>query len=227
MQKKMIDVYLEVGKKKTFASALEWPGWSRSGRNEALALQTLCDYGARYAKMLRSSKLGFQPPVDTSVFKVVERLEGNATTDFGAPGLASMYDEGDMDERQLQQFLTLMEACLNALGEAAESAAGKELQKGPRGGGRDLDKIIQHVVNAQAAYLSRIGYKFQRPDGAALEEQLDRSRQAIREALAAAAHGERATQVPRGGRRWTPRYFVRRSAWHVLDHAWEIEDRIL
>jgi hypothetical protein len=30
---------------------------------------------------------------------------------------------------------------------------------------------------------------------------------------------------PRGGAMWTPRRFLRRAAWHVLDHAWEIEDR--
>ena len=28
---------------------------------------------------------------------------------------------------------------------------------------------------------------------------------------------------PRGGVIWTARSFVRRAAWHVLDHAWEIE----
>jgi hypothetical protein len=43
--------------------------------------------------------------------------------------------------------------------------------------------------------------------------------------LSAVACGEPVRTGPRGGVRWTARYYVRRSAWHVLDHAWEIEDR--
>lgn len=223
----MMDVYLEVGKKKTIASALEWPGWTRSGQDEASALRALCDYGARYAKVLRSTKLEFKPPARVTAFNVVERLEGNGTTDYGTPGLTSAYDEVDMDERQMEQSLSLMEACWKVLSEAAEAAAGKELRKGPRGGGRDLDKIIQHVVGGQSAYLQRIGYKLQQEETAGMDEQIERSQEAIQEALEAAVHGDMPAQGPRGGRIWTPRYFVRRSAWHVLDHAWEIEDRIL
>ena len=82
-----IDVYLEIGKKRTFAGALDWPGWCRSGRDEASALQALCDYGSRYGRVLHTARLGFQAPADPSAFVVRERLEGNATTDFGAPGI--------------------------------------------------------------------------------------------------------------------------------------------
>jgi hypothetical protein len=31
---------------------------------------------------------------------------------------------------------------------------------------------------------------------------------------------------PRGGERWPALFAIRRSAWHALDHAWEIEDRL-
>jgi hypothetical protein len=44
-------------------------------------------------------------------------------------------------------------------------------------------------------------------------------------AARARAHGELPDQGPRGGKRWPARYAIRRSAWHALDHAWEIEDR--
>ena len=27
------------------------------------------------------------------------------------------------------------------------------------------------------------------------------------------------------GSSWMPAYFLRRAAWHVLDHAWEIQDK--
>ena len=79
-------IYFETGKKRTFASAQDWPGWSRSGRDEVAALQALYDYGPRYERVLRAGQLAFQAPADPSVFVVVERLEGSATTDFGAPG---------------------------------------------------------------------------------------------------------------------------------------------
>ncbi|HJQ14841.1 MAG TPA: hypothetical protein VJ830_08850, partial [Anaerolineales bacterium] len=81
-----VKVYLEIGQKRTFAGALDWPGWCRSGRDEESALQALFDYGPRYARALRYARLGFQSPDDVSYFVVVERLKGNATTDFGAPG---------------------------------------------------------------------------------------------------------------------------------------------
>jgi hypothetical protein len=83
-----IDVYLEIGKKRTFAGAIEWPGWCRSGRDEGSALQALLDYGPRYASMLRAARLGFHAPADVAAFVVVERLAGNTTTDFGAPDVA-------------------------------------------------------------------------------------------------------------------------------------------
>ena len=78
-----------------------------------------------------------------------------------------------------------------------------------------------------AGYLAQVGWKFRRDDEGDVSRQLDQTRQAILNALTSAAHGEIAVRGPRGGIRWTPRYFVRRVAWHVLDHAWEIEDRVL
>ena len=80
-----IEVYLETGQKRAFAVALHWPGWCRSGRDEASALRALIDYAPRYARVLQSTQLGFHTPSETSALLVVERLAGNATTDFGAP----------------------------------------------------------------------------------------------------------------------------------------------
>ena len=93
---------------------------------------------------------------------------------------------------------------------------------GPRGGGRKLDDIVQHVLDGEGGYLRRLEYK--RDKQAETDAKL--SRQAMLEALAASARGEVPEEGPRGGKRWPGRYFVRREAWHVLDHAWEIEDRI-
>ena len=38
---------------------------------------------------------------------------------------------------------------------------------------------------------------------------------------------DRPKSGPRGGKIWSPRFFVRYVAWHTLDHAWEIEDRAI
>jgi hypothetical protein len=221
-----VDVYLNIGKKLTFAGAIDWPGWCRSGRDEALALQALFDYGPRYTQVLRGTQLGFRAPADVSALAVVERLEGTASTDFGVPDVAPSSDTSPVDGSELQRFEALLKACWRAFDGAAAAAGGKELRKGPRGGGRDLEGITRHVLDGDAGYLSRLAWKLEPSEVADLSEELDRTRQAILSALAAAARGEVAARGPRGGIRWTPRYFVRRVAWHVLDHAWEIEDRI-
>src|SRR3712207_1634303 len=77
-----IDVYLEIGQKRTFARALAWPGWCRSGRTADAALQALFDAAPRYARVLAAAQLPFQPPADVAAFAVVERCTGNTTTDF-------------------------------------------------------------------------------------------------------------------------------------------------
>jgi hypothetical protein len=221
-----MDVYLEIGKKKTFAGAIDWPGWCRSGRDEAAALQALFECGPRYAGVVGAARLGFQAPADASALAVIERLEGSTTTDFGAPDAAPSGDARPVDDAELQRFKVLLEACWRAFDAAAKAATGKELRRGPRGGGRELDGIVQHVLGADAGYVRQLGWKFKGAGEEDPEEELRRTRQAILEALASAARGELPERGPRGGVRWTPRYFVRRAAWHVLDHAWEIEDRL-
>ena len=219
-------VYLEIGKTRTFAGALDWPGWCRSGRDEASALQALISYGPRYAAVLRDTQLQLHPPAAVSDLIVVERLVGNSTTDFGAPGIAPSTDSRPMDTDELERSQIILEACWRALDNAIRSANGRELRKGPRGGGRDLKSIGEHVYGAEIAYLGSLGGKFKpdvrngsHPENTALRHE-------ILTTLAASARGEIPARGPRGGLRWTPRYFVRRLAWHALDHAWEIEDRV-
>ncbi len=221
-----IDVYLEMGKKRTFASAVEWPGWCRSGRDEEVALQALVDYGPRYARLLQAMGSEFRAPADVSVLAVVERLEGTTTTDFGAPDATPSNDTRPLDEAELQRLQRLMEAYWQAFDAAVQAASGKELRKGPRGGGRELESIVGHVLGADTSYLKAVGWKLEKREAENLAEELARTRQAVLDALAAAARGELPTHGPRGGIMWTPRYFARRVAWHLLDHLWEIEDRV-
>src|SRR5262245_47672362 len=99
-----IDVYLEIGKKRTFAGAIDWPGWCRIGRDEDAALQALADSAPRYARVLGAAQIVFHAPSDTSAFAVVERLVGNTTTDFGAPDIAPSSDTRPIDDAEHRRF---------------------------------------------------------------------------------------------------------------------------
>lgn len=221
-----INVFLEIGKKKTFTGAVDWPGWCRNGRDKEAALQALVDYAPRYAQALHSTEIEFYVPTVVEDLVVTERLAGNASTDFGAPASVLKADREPLDRMELERLEKILLACWRAFDNSVKRATGKELRKGPRGGGRDLEKIIDHVLEADQAYLRRLAWKYKRESGENPDEELSRMRQAIQNALAAAVDGDLPEKGPRGGVIWPPRYFVRRAAWHVLDHTWEIEDRI-
>jgi hypothetical protein len=220
-----IEVYLEIGQTRTFAVALDWPGWCRSGRDEAGALQALYDYGPRYTRALETTRLQFRAPSEASTLVVVERLTGNATTNFGAPNLTLSRDTKPIDPTELERWQVVLNACWRTFDTAVRAATGQALSKGPRGGGRGLTKIIEHVRDVDASYLTSLGGTPPPSEERTPSQALAPLRQAILTTLIAAACSEVPARGPRGGVRWTPRYFVRRLAWHELDHAWEIEDR--
>ncbi len=222
-----VDVYVEIGKKRTFASASEWPGWCRSSRDEASALQALFEYRFRYRQVLQAAGIEFHAPNDLAAFKLTERLAGTFATDYGTPEAIPVFDRQPLGSAELRRYQDLLKACWQAFDRIARAAGGKPLSKGPRGGGRELDAIIRHVAEAEEGYLGRIGAKPGKVPGETTSEKMERTRQVILETLVEAAKEDAPTQGPRGGIRWPPRYFIRRAAWHVLDHAWEIEDRQL
>ena len=218
-----VDAYMEVGAKRVFAGALDWPGWCRSARDEEGALEALIAYGPRYAGVLEGSGVRFTPPAKASTIEVVERLKGDATTDFGAPSIAPKADARSIDRRWRARQEKVLRASWNAFDLAVENVAGP-LEKGPRGGGREVDAIVAHVVGAEASYARMIGADakgFDEADAGARDEE----RAVVLEALERAVTDGIPAEGPRGGKRWSAPYFVRRAAWHVLDHAWEIEDR--
>jgi hypothetical protein len=222
-----MNIYIESGAKKVFACAVDWPGWSRSGRDEKSALKTLFDYRLRYAKVMYEAVNEFQVPGDSSGFVVIARYKGNATTDFGSPGVVPDTDQGPLEVMEFIQNQKILLACWKVLGQAAQTAAGRDLRKGPRGGGRDLEEILAHVGGAAQAYLTRIGWKNNTQDGDAGNGRDDTLENQIIKATEAAFQGLLPESGPKGGKYWPLRYFFRRSAWHVLDHAWEIEDRLI
>ncbi len=218
-------VVLEVGNKRVFASALDWPGWCVPGRDEAAGLQALVDMGPRYAEMLKGKRLGYKAPKTVATLKVVERQKGNATTDFGAPNLAAKAEARPVSAAELKRYEKIIAACFASLAGAAEAAQGQALSKGPRGGGRELGEIVRHVLEAQQGYLATLGWKFKHPGPLNQIAAIAPVGAAVVEGLGAAVRGETEKIGPRGGQRWAPRYFVRRSLWHVTDHLLEIEKR--
>jgi hypothetical protein len=209
-------VCLEVSPKKVFASALDWPGWCRSGRTEEAALEILADYAERYAVVAEAAGVTF--PKSATTFEVVERLRGGTNTDFGVPHEAAAAESEKMTATVARRRVSLVTAAWGVFDDVA-AASPEHLRKGPRGGGRDRDKMIAHVLEAEAAYARKIGIKLSPPaidDVAAIESM----REAIATVLAEPSDG--GPLVPNG---WTARYMARRVAWHVLDHAWEMQDR--
>jgi hypothetical protein len=219
-----VRVVLEVAPKRSFASALDWPGWSRGGRTEEEALVALLAYAPRYAVVARRAKVAFRPPATARGLDVVERITGDGGTEFGVPGKPAAAEDDQMTPAELKRLLALLKASWSVFDSAAKKAAGVELTKGPRGGGRELPNIIEHVREAEVAYLGQLG---SRPPSAADDDsrRMARLRRTLVDALTAVATGK-PIKDPRNTRKpWTPRYAARRVAWHVLDHAWEIEDR--
>jgi hypothetical protein len=202
-------VYLEVGEKRVFACAVDWPGWSRSGKGEDAALEALAAYAPRFGVVAAEAGVSF-PRRMAEEFEVVERLPGTATTDFGAPGQICQADRQRLTAAQARRQAGMVAAAW-AVFDRVVAAAPAELRKGPRGGGRDRDKMVEHVVDAETAYARKLGVRG--VTGPAL-------RAAIVDVLTAARDAE-----PVAGKGWPPRYAARRIAWHVLDHAWEMEDR--
>jgi hypothetical protein len=225
MTGRTVEVNLEIGDKRTFACAVAWPGWGRSGKDERSALDALVAYGPRYAEVLRGTRTAFRPPRDGRAVSVLERVPGNATTDFGAPDGVFASDQLAIERRDLTRLMTILEACWSAFDRSVEGAAGVTLRKGPRGGGRDLGKIVGHVVGAESGYVRSLAASSPKVGERDPAAAADAVRDAVREALSRAVAGDLPEAGPRGGALWTPRRFLCRAAWHVLDHAWEIEDR--
>jgi hypothetical protein len=213
-----IRVTIEHTPKKTFATAADWPGWSRSGKTEALALEALAAYGPRYAPIADAKHRRFaaHPAVDD--LDVVARYEGSAGTEYGVPSQPTAPDGEPLDADEADRRAGLVEAAW-AFFDRTAAGAPEALRKGPRGGGRDTSKVVAHVMEADRAYANQIGIKvreFAADDHAAIRAM----REAMVEVLRSAREG-----APLAGRRWPARYAAHRIAWHALDHAWEIEDR--
>jgi hypothetical protein len=209
-----IGVFIESGRSRVFASALDWPGWARRDKSEDLAIQALADYLPRYLTVVELA--GVAPPAGD--LAVSERHAGLAkNADFGALGEIAVADREPLPAEAGARLALLLEASWRAFDRGA-LAAPAQLRKGPRGGGRDTEQIVQHVLGAEVMYARKMGLA---RDKSAAEDQ--DAATALRERIAAAVRAPASLLMPANG--WPVRYAVRRMAWHVLDHLWEIEDK--
>lgn len=216
MTNEPIRIFIETVPKKTFGAALDWPGWARSGKTEGAAIEALIAYAPRYRSAIGSSRAVF-PSDAADRFEVAERASGDASTEFGVPGAIAKADRRPVDGPEADRLAAIVAAAWATFDRIA-AAAPADLRKGPRGGGRDTAKIVDHVVASDHGYTRQLGITVPAPetdDAAAVA----RMRDAVLDVL---RHPSDGTPL---GKRWSQRYAARRIAWHALDHAWEIEDR--
>ncbi|MGE0600770.1 MAG: hypothetical protein AB7J35_04590 [Dehalococcoidia bacterium] len=211
-------VAIEIGPKgkKVVAVARDWPGLSRGAANEELALKRLQSYVPRYQSIAKRAGLA----LDVAEAEVVERYSGTGSTDFWGISFAySEFDYEPMSAVELERELSLMHACWAEF-DAIAGRVSAELRKGPRGGGRDRDRIVRHTIGVEIDWRKNLGLT---PlDDLPLSEEALR---AHRESYCAAIRSRHETKTHTG--KSPLRYLIRHTAFHTMDHAWEMEDKDL
>jgi hypothetical protein len=210
-------VYIETGAKRVFACSLEWPGLCRVAKTEEDALLALDGYAGRYAVVAARAGERFDAGPEPG-WEVVERVPTRSGgADFGAPTQVLQRDYQPVSGREAARTSALLSAAWGWFDEVVAGAP-ESLRKGPRGGGRDRDAIVDHVAGAEQMFAQRVGFKLPLP--------VPGDRSVIESNRAAVLDWCRSGEpLPTARPGWPPRYAARRLLWHVLDHAWEIEDR--
>jgi hypothetical protein len=217
MHEDRVEIAEEVGTKRTFIWVVDWPGWCRAGKDVPLAIGSLLDHGPRYALVTRAAGLDL-PDVSAHDLDTVESLPGSSGTEFGVPSAIGELDRRPTTAAEADRLARIVEAAWAEFDRVVASAPA-ELRKGPRGGGRDRDKMVGHVDESDGYYAREIGASRKQPTLA------DRAAVYAMRAAMLAVIRRPSDGSPLAGRTWTARYAARRIAWHALDHAWEMEDR--
>jgi hypothetical protein len=208
--------------KRVVAFGLDWPGWSRGAKTAEDALDTLESYRSRYRPI--AALAGMLDEFDSGgQLQVVEDKVGTASVDFwGISFSPSAAEQDPMEGAILERGITLVRACW-AFFDGVAARVSPRMRKGPRGGGRERDEIIRHVIRVESEDFARkVGLRI--PEGGALEP----GRLApYREEYVAAMRAYNAGEVPKRMRSWNLPFLIRHSAFHTLDHAWEMEDKDL
>ena len=208
--------------KKVAAFALDWPGWSRGAKAADAAFELLEAYRERYRPIARIA--GLEAEFDTAGdLEIVEDHVGVGSTDFWGISFApSSFEVEPMPEDELDRKLALLEAAWQFFDSVAARVS-PELAKGPRGGGRSRDEIIRHALGWERADLVRRVGVVADPVVPPTPEGL----RSHRDEYVAALRTYNAEGKMARGRNWTIPLLLRHTAFHVLDHAWEMEDKDL
>jgi len=216
-----IRVIVELGPKgkKCAAFAIDWPGWNRGAKTEEAAVALHASYRARYRPIAELA--GIAAEFDTAgAPEVMHRYVGTGSTDFWGISFApSDLDLEPITAEAFERKLSLLNACWTFFDEVAASVT-PELKKGPRGGGRDRDQIITHVVLNERDWAAQVGVDTSAEDIVTDDGRRDhRARYlvALREHWQAGTHGRSRNLL----------YLLRHTAYHTLDHAWEMQDKTL
>jgi hypothetical protein len=185
-------------------------------RGDDAALEMLLSYAPRYARVAARAGLEL-PALRPGDIDVVECVTGTMTTDFGAPDVVTSADRQPLDAAAARRVASLLSAAWDEL-DAVVAVTPASLRKGPRGGGRDRDKMLAHVFEAERAYARKVGVRVTPQEWRDVGAPLLRAQ--ILDVVSRPSDG--APPVERG---WPARYYARRTAWHAIDHAWEMEDR--
>ncbi len=210
---------LEVGKKRrVVAGAMDWPGLDRWGTSEEDALARLASYIPRYAGVAERAGLAEEFAAARSL-DVVERVPGSSSTDFwGIAHVPSEIEREVLPAAELERRLDLLQACWAEFDAIAERISG-ELLPGPRSAGRTHDQIVRHVIANEPHQFSR-KVEVRTPIDVVVTPA---GLRAHREAYLTAIRAYNAEAKP--ARTWPIQFLIRRTAHHVMDHAWELEDR--
>jgi hypothetical protein len=214
-------VILEIGKqRRVVAGAMDWPGLDRWGTSEGAGLERLSSYLPRYAGVAERAGLASTfPKARNKDMDVVERVPGSSSTDFwGVAHVPSQVEREVLPPAALERRLDLLRACWAYFDDVAATAA-EELRPGSRSGGRSRDQIIRHVYGTEPDQFSRKVEVRTPIDLVFTPKGLDEHRRQYLEAI----RGYNAEGKP--ARTWPIQFLIRRTANHVMDHAWEMEDR--
>jgi hypothetical protein len=207
--------------KRSVAFSLDWAGWERGAKTAELAIETLESYRERYRPI--ADLAGMTGEFDAAgPLEVVEDRVGTGSVDFwGISFSPSSTEHGPMGDAELERAITLLRASW-AFFDGVAARVSPEMRKGPRGGGRDRNRIIRHTIrNESEEFAKQVGLRI--PEEAALTpDGLLQHRTTYVEAMRTYNAGEGKRM-----RSWTLPYLIRHSAFHTLDHAWEMEDKDL
>jgi hypothetical protein len=208
--------------KKVAVFAIDWPGWSRGAKTAPAAVELLEAYRDRYRPVACVAGLDAEFDAAGSL-EVVEDHVGKGSTDFwGISFAASSFEVAPMPEDEIERKLTLLRAAWRYF-DGVAARVSPELAKGPRGGGRSRDEIVRHALGWERADLvKRVGIVVD-PVVPDMAEGLRSHRDHF---VAALRTYNIEGRIP-SGQNWTVGLLLRHTAFHVLDHAWEMEDRDL